>query len=97
MYLKFKPKKSTFRLGSCAKLSPRYCGPFEVLARVGLVAYQLALRANIKIHNVFRVSLLKMYVHDLSHAIYWHVVHVEQKVEFLAEPLCILDQRIVML
>jgi len=59
VYLKIKPKKSTLRLGNCAKLSPRYCGSFEVLARVGPITYQLALPANIKIHNVFHVSLLK--------------------------------------
>lgn len=68
-----------------------------MLARVGPVAYQLALPVNIKIHKVIHVSLLKKYVHDPSHVINWHVVQVEPEGEFLAKPLCILDLRVVTL
>jgi len=58
VYIKAKPKKSSLRLGKYTKLAPRYCGPFEVLARIGLVAYQLTLPAMVKVHNIFHVSLL---------------------------------------
>jgi len=71
VYVKVKPRKISLRLGNCVKLSPRYCGPFEILARIGPVAYQLALLATIKVHNVFHVSLLKKYVHDATHVINW--------------------------
>ena len=30
VYLRVREKKSSLKLGSCAKLSPRYCGSFEV-------------------------------------------------------------------
>ena len=39
VYIKVNPKKSTLRLGKYKKLAPRYCGPFEILAKVELVAY----------------------------------------------------------
>eukprot|EP00253_Pinus_taeda_P021983 PITA_21983 len=43
VYVRIRAKKSTLQWGRCAKLAPQYCGPFQILARIGLVAYQLAL------------------------------------------------------
>jgi hypothetical protein len=83
----------SLKLGNCAKIAPRFCGPFEILSRIGPIAYQLALPANLRIHNVFHVSLLKKYVHDPTHMIDWNLVQVEPKGDFQAEPLHILDWR----
>jgi hypothetical protein len=69
IYLKVKSQKGSLNIGNCAKLEPRFCGLFYILARIGLVAYQLALLPNLKIHNVFYVSLLNNYVHDPTHMI----------------------------
>ena len=74
VFVKVKPRKRSFKLGCCAKLAPRYCGPFEILTRVGPVAYQLALPPNIRIHNVFHIFILKKYVHDVTHVIDWNVI-----------------------
>ena len=65
--IKVWPKKSSLKLGSCAKLAPRYCGPFEILSRMGQLAYQLALLPNLKVHNVFHIYVLKKYVHYATH------------------------------
>ncbi|MGH3053950.1 MAG: chromo domain-containing protein, partial [Gaiellaceae bacterium] len=43
------------------KLMPRFIGPFKVVRRVADAAYELELPANMKIHDVFHVSLLKAY------------------------------------
>jgi hypothetical protein len=46
------------------KLLPRYIGPFKVLQTVGKVAYKLDLPAQMRVHNVFHVSLLQPYKSD---------------------------------
>ena len=59
VYVRITPKKSTLRWNTCAKLAPRYCGPFHILERIRSVAYWLALSSHILVHNVFHGSLLK--------------------------------------
>lgn len=93
VYVMVKPWKSSLRLGNCVKLFPRYCGPFEILARIGPVAYQLALPATIKVHNVFHVSFLKKYVNDATHVINWAEIRVEPEGDFQVEKECIIDRR----
>eukprot|EP00253_Pinus_taeda_P012142 PITA_12142 len=97
VYIRIQAKRSTLQWSGCAKLAPRYCGPFEILARVGPVAYQLALPSHIRVHNVFHVSVLKKYVYDPKHVIRWQEIQVEPEGEVLVEPLSILDQREVQL
>ena len=43
------------------KLSPKYIGPYKIIAEISKTAYKLELPANLKIHPVFHVSLLKPY------------------------------------
>ena len=59
LFLKVKGKKSSLRLGSCKKLVARFYGTFEVLNRIGHVAYEHSLPDMIEIHNVFHVPFLK--------------------------------------
>ena len=97
VFVKVKPRRSSFKFGSCAKLAPMYCGPFEILSRVVPVAYQLAFPPNLNIHNVFHISILKKYVHDATHVINWNVIQVELERYFQVEPDCILDKREIFL
>eukprot|EP00253_Pinus_taeda_P034261 PITA_34261 len=97
VYIKIQAKRSTVQWSSCAKLAPRYCGPFQVQARVGPVAYQLALPSHIWVHNIFHVSILKKYVYDPRHVIRWQEIQVKSEGEVLVEPLNILDRREVQL
>eukprot|EP00253_Pinus_taeda_P003352 PITA_03352 len=97
VYIQIQAKRSTLQWSGCAKMAPRYCGPFQVLARIGLVAYQLALLSHIQVHNVFHVSVLKKYVYDPKHVIRWQDIQVEPEGEVLVEPLRILDRREVQL
>ena len=74
VFLKVRANKSSLKLGNFSKLEAHYCGPFEILERIGLVAYMLALSASMNIHNVFHVSLLKKYIPDANNVIDWNVI-----------------------
>ena len=59
VFLKVMPKIGVVRFGKEGKLLSRYIGPFEVLERVGTVAYRLGLRPSLSgVHAVFHVSML---------------------------------------
>jgi hypothetical protein len=57
VFLKVKEKRSLLKLGSCPKLAVKYFGPFEVLEKIGLVAYMFALSASMRIRNMFHVFI----------------------------------------
>ena len=97
VFVKVKPRKISFKLGSCDKLSPKYHVPFEILAREGLVAYQLLFPPNLRIHNVFHISILNKYVHDGTHVIDWNVIQVELEGDSQVGPDCILDRKEIFL
>ena len=82
MLLKVNPKKRYLKLGSCTKLKARFCGPFEILDRIGPISYMLALPASMNVHNAFQVSLLKKHVHDPNHVVDWHLIQVETEGDF---------------
>lgn len=59
VYLKLRPyRQSTLGKHTHPKLAPRFVGPFQALAKVGSVAYRLALPPEVGIHPVFHVSML---------------------------------------
>jgi hypothetical protein len=74
VFLKVKANRSSLKLGSCVKLAARFCGPFEILEKIGPVAYMIALLASMSVHNVFHVSLLKKYIPNANHVIDWNVI-----------------------
>ena len=64
------PKSGVIRFRKRGKLSPRYVGPFEVLERVGAVAYRLALLPSLSsVHEVFHVSMLRKYTPNPTHIV----------------------------
>ncbi|KAK1564440.1 hypothetical protein Q3G72_003286 [Acer saccharum] len=92
VFLKVSPWKGVFRFGKKGKLSPRFIGPFEVLERIGIVAYRVALPPNLsRLHNVFHVSVLRKYVADLSHVLDYQPIQISQDMTYEEHPLKILD------
>ena len=59
VFLKVMLKRGVVRFGKRGKLSSRFIGPFEILERVGTIAYQLALPPSMSgVHEVFHVFML---------------------------------------
>ena len=68
VFLRLSPMRGVKRFDKKGKLSPRFVRPFEILERVGQVAYRLALPPALAgVHNVFHVSMLRKYISDESH------------------------------
>jgi len=96
VFLKLQPyrqKSVSFR--SSLKLSPRFFGPFRVLARVGAVAYKLDLPADARIHNVFHVSLLKKKWGPVVEDTVVTLPPISAEEVLLPEPEAILDRRVI--
>lgn len=94
VFLKVSPLTGVGRSIRAKKLSPRYMGPFEVLKKVGPVAYQLALPPQLAgLHNVFHVSQLKKYQPDPSHVIEPEEVEIQENLTYRTEPDRIVDAK----
>lgn len=58
IFLKVLPMKGIGRFDNRGKLSPRFVGLFDIIERIGLVAYIVALPSDlVRIQNVFYVSI----------------------------------------
>ena len=93
VFLKVMPKRGVVRFVEREKLSPRFIGPFEILERVGTIAYRLALPPSMSgIHEVFH-SMLRKYTPDPAHIVDWGEIEVETNGTFEEGPVFILDSR----
>jgi hypothetical protein len=94
VFLKVSPWKRVMRFGKKGKLSPRYIGPYEILDRIGTVAYRLALPPSLShVHDVFHVSLLRKYVRDESHIIHHEPIQLDANLSYEEQPIEILDRK----
>ena len=76
------------------KLSPRYIGPFEIIDRIGELAYRLTFPLVLqKVHNVFHVSMLKKYLYNPSHVVSYESLEVDLELTYEERPIKILDQK----
>ncbi|GKB71679.1 putative reverse transcriptase domain-containing protein [Tanacetum coccineum] len=93
--LKVSPWKGVVRFGKRGKLNPRYVRPFNVLEKVGEVAYKLELPEELsKVHNTFHVSNLKKCYADEPLAVPLDGLHFDDKLQFVEEPVEIVDREV---
>ncbi|GJR80849.1 hypothetical protein Tco_0151634 [Tanacetum coccineum] len=80
------------RFGKKGKLAPRYVGPFEILERIGLVAYKLRLPEELNsVHDTFHVSNLKKYLADANLHVSLNEIKIDKNLHFVEEPIEIMD------
>ena len=92
VFLKVSPWKKVMRFEKKGKLSP---GPYEVIEKVGPVAYRLALPPDLeKIHNVFHVSMLRWYRSDSSHVVSSETIELRPDLTYEEEPVEILAREV---
>ena len=95
VFLKVLPWKKVMRFGKMGKLSSRFIGPYEVIEKVGQVAYILALPLELeKIHNVLHVLMLRRYRSDPSHVVYSETIEIRPYLTYEEEPIEILARKV---
>ncbi|GKE53666.1 putative reverse transcriptase domain-containing protein [Tanacetum coccineum] len=93
--LKVSPWKGAVHFGKRGKLSPRYIGPFKILARVGPVAYTLELSKEFKgVHSTFYVSNLKKCLAEGDIVVPIDEVQLDDKLHMIKEPVEIVDREV---
>ena len=93
VFLKVALMRGVLRYGTKGKLSPRFIGPFEILERVGAVAYKIALPPNLAaVHNVFHVSMLRKYTPNPTHVIEHEMLPLREDPSYEEKPSRILTR-----
>ena len=95
VFLKVSPWRKILRFSKKGKLSPRFIGPYEVLKRIGPVAYRLALPLELaKLHDVFHVSMLRRYRSNESHILPVQEIQVQEDLSYDEEPKAIMAREV---
>nr|XP_025640014.1 uncharacterized protein LOC112734777 [Arachis hypogaea] len=93
IFLRVTPTTGIGRALRTKKLNPRYLGPFQILKRVGPVAYQVALPPYLSnLHDVFHVSQLKKYNPDESHVLQPETVQLRADLTYQTLPVKIVER-----
>ncbi|GJY08972.1 putative reverse transcriptase domain-containing protein [Tanacetum coccineum] len=91
--LKVSPWKAVVRFGKKGKLTPRFVGPFEIIKKVGPIAYKLDLLEELDgVHDTFHVSNLKKCLADPTLQVPLDEIQVDAKLNFMEEPVEILER-----
>ncbi|KAL0545083.1 hypothetical protein IC582_020224 [Cucumis melo] len=95
VFLKVAPMRGVVRFERRGKLSPRFVGPFEILERIGPVAYRLALPPSLStVHDVFHVSMLRKYVPDPSHVVDYEPLEIDENLSYTERPVEVLAREV---
>ena len=95
VFLRVTPTTGVGRALKARKLTPKFIGPYQILKKIGPVAYQIALPPSLSnLHNVFHVSQLRKYIPDPTHVIESDEVQIRDDLSYKAQPVRIEDRKI---
>nr|KYP32036.1 Retrotransposable element Tf2 [Cajanus cajan] len=95
VFLKVTPTTGVGRAIKAKKLNPKFIGPYQILKRIGPVAYQIALPLFLSnLHDVFHVSQLRKYIHDPSHVLESKAVQIKENLTFEKQPVSVVDKKV---
>jgi len=95
VFLRVTPITGVGRALKSKKLTPRFIGPYQILERIGEVAYRVALPPSLaNLHEVFHVSQLRRYIHDPSHVVQIDDVQVRDNLTVETSPMRIEDREL---
>ncbi|GJR30122.1 putative reverse transcriptase domain-containing protein [Tanacetum coccineum] len=93
--LKVSPWKGVVQFGKKGKLAPRYVGPFEIVERVGPVAYRLKLPQELScVHDMFHVSNLKKCLAEPDVHVPLDEIEIDENLRFVKEPIEIVEREV---
>nr|GEU76481.1 retrotransposon protein, putative, Ty3-gypsy subclass [Tanacetum cinerariifolium] len=93
--LKVSSWKGAVRFGKRGKLSPRYIGPFRIIARVGIIAYMLELPEELKeFHSTFHVSNLKKCLAEGDIVVPMDEIQLDDKLHMIEKPVEVVDREV---
>jgi len=95
VFLRVNPITGVGRALKCRKLTPRFVGPFEIVEKIGVVAYRITLPLSLSnLHDVFHVSQLRKYVYDESHVIQVDELEVRDNLTIETWPVKVEDREV---
>ena len=93
VFLELSPWKGVVCFEKRGKLNPRYIGPFEIVERIGPVAYRLDLPEEFsRVHNVFHIFMLLKYIPDSSHVLDTPEIELRDDLSYEEQPVQILGR-----
>ena len=96
--MRISPWKGVLRFGKKGKLSPSYMGPYEIVERIGKVAYRLRLPPElVRIHDVFHVSILRKYIEDQPVELKEDLTYEERSVQIVDRKDQVLRNKVIRL
>ncbi|XP_075515801.1 uncharacterized protein LOC142550612 [Primulina tabacum] len=91
VFVKIASMKGVMRFGKKGKLSPKFIEPFEILERVGALAYKMTLPPNLDgVHNVFHIYILCNYMSNPSHVLNYEPLQLTPNLTYEEKPTHIL-------